>query len=33
MFHKKTYLLDDKQYLYEFNATGMNKKGVKLIEL
>jgi hypothetical protein len=30
MFHDKTRLLDDKQYYYEFNATGTDQKGVKL---
>jgi hypothetical protein len=29
MFHKKK-LLDDKQYYYESNATGMNQKGGKM---
>jgi hypothetical protein len=28
MFHKKIKLLDDKQYYYEFKATGMDQKGV-----
>jgi hypothetical protein len=30
MFHDKTKLPDDKQYYYEFNATGMDQKGVKM---
>jgi hypothetical protein len=30
MFNNKIKLLDDKQYYYESNATGMNKKGVKM---
>jgi hypothetical protein len=30
MFHNKTKLPDDKQYYYEFNATGMDQKGVKM---
>jgi hypothetical protein len=30
MFHNKTKLPGDKQYYYEFNATGMDKKGVKI---
>jgi hypothetical protein len=30
MFHKKIKLLDDKQYYCEINATGMDKKGVKM---
>jgi hypothetical protein len=29
MFHDKTRLLDDRQYFYEFNATGMDQFGVK----
>jgi hypothetical protein len=30
MFHNKIRLLDDKQHYYEFNATGMGQKGVKM---
>jgi hypothetical protein len=30
MFHNKIKLLGDKQYYYEFNATGMDKKRVKM---
>jgi hypothetical protein len=30
MFHDKIRLSDDKQYYYEFNATGMYQKGVKM---
>jgi hypothetical protein len=30
MFHDETRLLDDKQYYYEFNATGMDQKGIKI---
>jgi hypothetical protein len=30
MFHDKIGLLDDKQYLYESNAIGMDQKGVKM---
>jgi hypothetical protein len=30
MFHHKINLLDDKQYCYESNATGMNQKGGKM---
>ena len=29
-FHGNTRLLDDKQYYYEFNATRMAQKGVKM---
>jgi hypothetical protein len=31
MFHNKIKLLDDKQYYYESNATGMNQKALKWI--
>jgi hypothetical protein len=30
MFHNKIRLLDDKQHYYEFNATGIDKKGLKM---
>jgi hypothetical protein len=30
MFHDKTGLPDDKQYCYEFNATEMGQKGIKM---
>lgn len=30
MFYDKTGLLDDKQYYYEFNSTGMGQKGIKM---
>jgi hypothetical protein len=30
MFHNKIKLPDDKQYYYEFNATRMDQKGVKI---
>jgi hypothetical protein len=30
MFHDKAGLLDDKQYYYEFNATGMGQKRDKI---
>jgi hypothetical protein len=33
MFHNKLRLPDDKQYYYEFNATGMDQFGVKMIKL
>jgi hypothetical protein len=33
MFHTKTRLLNDKQYYYELNATGMDQKGVKMKKL
>jgi hypothetical protein len=29
MFHNKMKLLDDEQYQYGFNATGMDKKELK----
>jgi hypothetical protein len=32
-FYGNTKLLDDKQYYCEINATGMDQKGVKFIEL
>jgi hypothetical protein len=31
MFYNKTKLPDDKQYYYEFNATGIDKKELKWI--
>jgi hypothetical protein len=30
MFHDKTRLPNDKEYYYEFNATEMDQKGVKI---
>jgi hypothetical protein len=30
MFNDKIRLPDDKQHYYEFNATGMDKKGAKM---
>jgi hypothetical protein len=30
MFHDKTRLPDDKEYYYEFNATEMDQKGLKM---
>jgi hypothetical protein len=30
MFHNEIKLPDDKQYCYEFNATGMDKKGFEM---
>jgi hypothetical protein len=30
MFYDKIKLPDNKQYYYEFNATGMDQKGVKM---
>jgi hypothetical protein len=33
MFHTKIRLLDDRQCYYEFNATGMDQKGVKMEKL
>jgi hypothetical protein len=30
MFHNKIKLPDDKQYYYEFNATRIGRKGIKM---
>jgi hypothetical protein len=33
MFHNNIRLLADKQHYYEFNATGMDQKEVKIVKL
>jgi hypothetical protein len=33
MFHNKIKLLEDKQYYYGFNATGIDQKGIKMSKL
>jgi hypothetical protein len=30
MLHNKIKLLDDEQYYYEFNATGMDQREIKM---